>query len=137
MRLVYDFFVSLLKRRRVYDNRNLSYFSLISPFVSSSSARTILDVGAGTGAMADMLGRSSFAVALDISKDALKARRKRFFHPVIADARLMPFRNEIFDMTVFISCVEHLSDPFASINEICRISKRDGLCMSQLPNLQW
>lgn len=49
----------------------------------------------------------------------------------------MPFRNGVFDVTLFISCVEHLAHPLVCLKEISRITKQNCICITQLPNLQW
>jgi len=139
MSFLYNFIVSVLKKINVYDKRNLSYASTISSLVDDTSNEPILDIGVGTGYITNMLRKEKqrLIVGLDIDKNVLKSNKLRLFHPVVADAHHMPFQDEVFAATLFISCVEHLKHPPACINEISRITKKDGLCITQLPNLQW
>jgi len=136
---LYDFIVSVLRKMNTYDKRNLSYSSTISSLLNDADNEPILDIGVGTGCLANMLCKEKqrLIVGLDINKNILKSNKLRSFHPVVADAHHMPFQDEVFAVTLFISCAEHLNHPLACINEISRITKQNGLCITQLPNLQW
>jgi len=139
MSFLYNFAVFVLRKINIYDKRNLSYSSIISSLLTDGENETILDIGAGTGYIANMLCKKKkrFIVGLDINQKFFKPNEIRLFHPVVADAYHMPFKNEAFRATLFISCVEHLDKPLACIKEINRITKANGLCITQLPNLQW
>jgi len=137
--LIYKLIVSLLRKIGTYDKRNVSYSTIVSSSINDGGNKTFLDIGVGTGQISNMLcqNKERFIAGLDICRHILKSNRRRLFHPVVADAHHMPFRNEIFDVTLFISCVEHLAQPSGCIKEISRITKQNGICITQLPNLQW
>lgn len=139
MSLLYNLTVSILRRINIYDKRNLSYSLVISSLITDGKGKTILDIGTGTGYIANTLCKKKkvFIVGLDIDRRAFKSNRLRLFHPVVADAHHLPFKNEVFDTILFISCIEHLDHPLTAINEISRITKQNGFCITQLPNLQW
>ena len=139
MSLLYNFIVSVLRKMNTYDKRHLSYSSTISSLVNDADNEPILDIGVGTGYITNMLYKEKprLIVGLDIDRNVLKSNKFRLFHPVVADAHHMPFQDEIFAVTLFISCVEHFDHPLACIDETSRITRRNGLCITQLPNLQW
>jgi len=107
MSLPYNFIVSVLRKMNIYDKRDLSYSLMISSMITEGD-KTILDIGTGTGYMADTLSKKGkrFVVGLDIDKTRFN-------------------RN---------SCIEHLSRPLTAISEISRTAKQNGLCITQLPN---
>jgi ubiquinone/menaquinone biosynthesis C-methylase UbiE len=138
--LLYDLIVSFLQKMKIYDMREIGYSSIISSLISDDDGNeTILDVGVGSGYIANRLcpKKEKFIVGLDVNKKILKSNKLRLFHPVAADAHHMPFQDEVFDVTLLISCVEHLAQPQTCIKEVSRITRQKGLCITQLPNLQW
>jgi ubiquinone/menaquinone biosynthesis C-methylase UbiE len=136
---LYGFVVSILRKMNIYDKRNLSYSLMISSMLDESDSEIVLDIGAGRGSIASALGRGRqrVIIGLDVNKRALKSAESRVFQPIVADAHHMPFKDEAFDATLFVSCVEHLAYPSKCIQEISRITKQNGQCIAQLPNLQW
>jgi len=139
MSFLYHFVVSVLRKMNIYNKRNLNYSSVISSLINDGKKETILDIGTGTGQIANTLCKKEkgFIVGSDIDRRVFKHNRPRLFHSIVADAHHMPFKNEAFDTTLFISCIEHLDHPSTAIGEISRITKQNGICITQLPNLQW
>lgn len=120
--------------------RKIGYSSTISSLINDDKGNeTILDIGVGSGDVVNMLCRKKerFIVGLDVNKRILKSNKLRLFHPIVADAHHMPFQDEVFDATLLISCVEHLAQPQTCVKEVSRITREEGLCITQLPNLQW
>jgi len=139
MSFLYKPVVNILRKANVYDRRIANYSSTICSLLDKAYAEPILDIGTGAGHIANMLCMQgfTFVVGLDIDRNSVKSNKVRLFHPVLADAHHMPFRDGVFGVTLSISCIEHLDSPLACINEIGRISKQLGVCIIQLPNLQW
>jgi SAM-dependent methyltransferase len=83
--------------------------------------KRILDVGAGTGYLQDVVTNY---VGLDISPTA-----KRFFHKpfVEASATDMPFQNGEFDALWSIWVLEHVPNPEQALTEMRRVVKDGGL----------
>jgi SAM-dependent methyltransferase len=83
--------------------------------------RTVLDVGAGTGYLQDLV---EDYVGLDISPSA-----RRYFHKsyVEASATDMPFRDNEFDGAWSIWVLEHVPNPEQALSEIRRVVKDGGV----------
>jgi ubiquinone/menaquinone biosynthesis C-methylase UbiE len=83
--------------------------------------KRILDVGAGTGYLQDVVPNY---VGLDISSTA-----KRFFHKpyVEASATNMPFQADEFDGLMSIWVLEHVPNPEQALMEMRRVVKDGGL----------
>jgi 2-polyprenyl-3-methyl-5-hydroxy-6-metoxy-1,4-benzoquinol methylase len=106
-----------------YEHRSLRYSSTIHELARGFlCCHTIVDIGTGTGKMADIIGQNPnlFVVGLELHKARLRAsvkRRRRYFHPIIADAEHLPFRTAFFDIALFISFIEHVNHPQKCIDE--------------------
>lgn len=85
----------------------------------------ILDVGVGTGRLAEPLQHVGFeVVGIDISrKMAGKAREKGVKQLLLADARFLPFKSEAFDAAICVHVLHLISEWRKVLQEICRISR--------------
>ena len=86
----------------------------------------VLDVGIGTGRLAAPLQKAGLhVVGVDISRKMVdKAKEKGVGDLVLADARLIPFRDKVFDVAVSVHLLHLVSDWQKVISEICRVSRR-------------
>jgi SAM-dependent methyltransferase len=85
----------------------------------------ILDVGVGTGRLAGPLHAAGFeVVGIDISrKMANRAREKGVNQLLLADARFLPFKSEIFDAAICVHVLHLISEWRKVLQEICRVSR--------------
>tara|TARA_B100000212_G_C27313853_1_gene506983 strand:- start:344 stop:1168 length:825 start_codon:yes stop_codon:yes gene_type:complete len=47
----------------------------------------------------------------------------------VADSMNLPFQNETFDISFCISAIEHMPDPVKAIDEMIRVTKKNGLIL--------
>jgi ubiquinone/menaquinone biosynthesis C-methylase UbiE len=89
----------------------------------------ILDVGVGTGRLAEPLQNAGLrVVGVDISRKMInRAKEKGVECLVLTDARLIPFRDKVFDAAVSVHLLHLVSDWRKVIGEICRVTRR-ALC---------
>jgi ubiquinone/menaquinone biosynthesis C-methylase UbiE len=87
--------------------------------------REILDVGVGTGRLAEPLQSAGFqVVGIDISrKMADKAREKGVKQLLLADARFLPFKPEAFDAAICVHVLHLISEWRNVLQEVCRVSR--------------
>ncbi len=85
-----------------------------------------LEVGVGTGRFCAPL---NIDVGIDISRGVLKIARKRC-EVVLANAELMPFRDETFATVYFIFTICFLRNPLAALREAHRVLKDDGMLIA-------
>jgi SAM-dependent methyltransferase len=101
--------------------------SLLGTLLTSvPDARTVVDVGCGTGHFAAWLRRESFdVVGLDRSPAMLA--RMRQDHPsipvVLGDAVRLPFRAGAVDATLLVTVLEFLEEPAAALAEAVRVAR--------------
>jgi SAM-dependent methyltransferase len=54
----------------------------------------------------------------------------------VADAHMIPFRNDIFDMIIIQAVLEHVLDPHKVVSEITRVLKLQGIVYAETPFMQ-
>jgi ubiquinone/menaquinone biosynthesis C-methylase UbiE len=104
---------------------------LLAPF---PQARSLIDIGCGTGHFTRWLARKFPHVAgLDRSPAMLaEMRRGGFTIPaILGDAHRLPLRNGTVDLAVFVATLEFLEDPEKALSEAVRIA-RSGLVLVAL-----
>ena len=93
----------------------------------------ILDVGAGTGRFSRLAAEVGAVVAADVSLPMLsRARRKGPFALVRADAHVLPFRTDAFDLALAVMVIHQLADYPRALRELARVSKRVAIATSDM-----
>jgi SAM-dependent methyltransferase len=90
-------------------------------------ARTVLEVGSGTGHFAARLVESGFGViGLERAPAMLKEARRSFpsLPLVLGDAHRLPFRTAAIDVVVFITTLEFLESVATALREAVRVAHR-------------
>lgn len=104
---------------------------------------TVLDVGAGTGRSIKLLlqeSRPGLVIGIDLSRGMLEKARERVGDPrvrlVQADAKRLPFSDDLFDAVTSVWMLETLFDPFTALDECLRVVDPRGrvlIAFSSLP----
>lgn len=93
-----------------------------------NSARRVLEVGCGTGAILGQLGGPTFLYGLDIEFKALEEcgiHASRAFR-VQADAHNLPFEAGIYDIVYCHFLLLWVADPLQAVREMRRVSRPGG-----------
>lgn len=107
---------------------------IIQKLKSKTENPKILDVGCGTGANLEMLGKFGEATGVDVSEDALEFCRQRGLSQVkYGLAENLPFADESFDLVTALDVVEHLDDDIAGLKEMHRVLQKDGRALIFVP----
>jgi SAM-dependent methyltransferase len=89
-------------------------------------ARSLLEVGCGTGRFLGWLASTFRVVGIDRSPGMLAEMRAR--HPIIpailGDAHRLPLRDGAVDLVVLVATLEFLDDPPAALSEAVRVARR-------------
>lgn len=112
----------------IYDVIGINYAELRKPdprigqVVASAlgSARTVLNVGAGTGSY-EPADRS--VVAVEPSREMIRKRRPTAAQAVQAGAGALPFRDKCFDAAMAILTIHHWPDQAAGLREMRRVTR--------------
>lgn len=104
----------------------------------SSSARNVLVVAAGSGAMLERLAKEGrFVVGLDWSESAVnEARRRGRVQLVQADANYLPFGPETFDAVVSDSGLAVNENRALMLSETARVLRPGGMFAGLAPSLR-
>jgi SAM-dependent methyltransferase len=103
--------------------------NLLLRILEPRAGESLLDVGCGTGFFTrELAGRiTGRIIGADLNNEwvryALQKGGIRSTY-VAADARVLPFRKDSFDMVVSIAALCFIKDPLAAIHEIIRITRR-------------
>jgi len=103
--------------------------------VDAGPRDTVLDVATGTGAVARELIRQKrcTVVGLDQSPEMLAEARRRLGPDVTlveAAADDLPFPDAEFDALTFTYLLRYVDDPAATLRELARVVRRDGVIAS-------
>lgn len=128
----------MLAKRHALDARFLTYTyfrRLKKSYLLADRKKlgTILEVGCGSG-MFISANHKRKIVGLDINLETLKIIKKH--NPGIslvqADARRLPFKDNVFDCVVSLSVLEHVYHPEMIIREIYRIVRKKSFVSTQV-----
>jgi ubiquinone/menaquinone biosynthesis C-methylase UbiE len=103
----------------------------IASFLREHRARTVLDVGCGTGHVAPVLAELAPEVAytgVDLAAAAIEGA-KRVRRPgtyLVADTAALPFAAASFDAVISLYALEHFTRPYESLREIVRVTRPGG-----------
>jgi ubiquinone/menaquinone biosynthesis C-methylase UbiE len=92
----------------------------------------LLDVGAGTGALADVASaKGARCVEVDVAAAMLaQPRPDRVRHGVAADGRRLPFADATFDAVTAGCSLSHVDDPATMLAEIRRVLRTGGVVLA-------
>lgn len=91
-----------------------------------------LDVGCGTGVLAERLSASGFAMTgVDPSEGMLGILRRRApaVDAVLASGTQLPFEDDAFDFVITVAVLHHIADPVAvrqTLGEMVRVTRPGG-----------
>lgn len=95
----------------------------LEPLVPRSGAPS-LEVGVGTGRFADALG---VTVGLDPSAEMLALAAARQVEAVRGVAEALPFRDGVFQASMFVTTLEFVADVASTLREATRVTRPDGV----------
>jgi len=103
-----------------------------------TSARSILDIGCGSGGLLHRLGYQN-AIGIDWNAEGLRALKIQTHGARVAvgDATKLPFRDRSIDVLLHQHVIEHLYDPVAAVSEWKRVLKPGGELLIVTPNAQF
>jgi SAM-dependent methyltransferase len=97
--------------------------------------RTVLDAGAGTGAVGTLLGAAGARViSCDLEHDMLRSDPDEGVarHAAVADITALPFCRGAFDTAVAAFVLNHLADPVVGLGELARVTRSGGVVLASV-----
>ncbi len=103
----------------------------------------VLDVGTGTGHLAEILSQrlpNGYIIGIDQSQAMLKVARENIvkkdlsnYYVLKSYAEDIIFRDSLFEIAFLVISLHHFRDPMLALKEICRVLKRDGMLVLYEP----
>jgi len=100
---------------------------LLINFLKKLSISSLLEIGCGTGIWLKVFEKelNIKVFGIDISLDMLKvAKEKGLKNLILGDAKNLPFKNNLFDITMFITSLEFIENKPKALYEAMRVSKK-------------
>ena len=135
-----------IPRRMVMDYSQL-YYKCQRPdlirYIKSGKNR-VLDVGCAEGLLGESIkqqGLASKVVGIELFPDAAKVAASRLDHIICGDIELMShdeleLERESFDYIICGDVLEHLRDPWTTLNWLTTLLKKNGLLIASVPNVR-
>jgi SAM-dependent methyltransferase len=114
--------VAVRTHRKIIMGRRVRQISKNIADLIPQSSSSLLDVGAGTGEMAQAI--KSFRPNLDISGVDVYIRPITFIPVVHYDGNTLPFDDNSFDVVTIVDVLHHCDNPVAVLRECARVSKQ-------------
>jgi SAM-dependent methyltransferase len=116
------------RRGAMYDRLEKKLIADLLP--AKAEGKKLLEVGCGTGHWSRFFSEYGFDVTgLDTSERMINAALQKNIANVSflkADARLLPFANDSFDLTAAITTLEFVRDTDAVLREMIRCTRKSG-----------
>jgi 2-polyprenyl-3-methyl-5-hydroxy-6-metoxy-1,4-benzoquinol methylase len=137
MKRFYSFskpYMHQLKTHSLYEYSK--YLAKILRFVRKGGR--ILDIGCGTGQVANYLAKRGYDVTgIDLSplfvKEAANSGDAKF---KVMDSTSLKFKDSTFDAVISAETLEHIPNPAKALSEMTRVLKPRGLIVLRFPNKQ-
>lgn len=133
-------------RAETFDNKRFDYFRFIQKRTISllplKKGLSFLDIGCGTGwavcYVASLVHGSGKFYGVDISSKMIEKAKERssnyentYFCK--ANAEILPFENDVFDLIVCTNSFHHYLNPSLALDEIYRVLKSGGrICITDI-----
>lgn len=117
----------------IVSNRLFSRIVTMVPFIRQGR---ILDVGCGSGSFLyemKQLGLEPYGI--DINREAIAHAKSKGLHAHLGDLASCKFPDKFFDIITLRSVIEHVRNPRATLCEIYRVMKDEGLLILNTPNI--
>jgi len=105
--------------------------------INDKKGLRVLDIGCADGSFSKYLKDLGFEVyGVDISKEAIDNAKRLGINAMIHDvSKKFSFEDGFFDIVVMMEVIEHVYDTDFLLDEINRITKKDGILIITTPNL--
>jgi len=121
-------------RKFDFDTDNSFWMNILRQ--KSIGAKKILDVGCCEGTRLNSLNKKAQLFGVDLSEKAIEIGRQKNKNVkfIKADAEKLPFSSSYFDLVYSVNTIEHLTSVEKVIDEMIRVTKKNGYLAFIAPN---
>jgi SAM-dependent methyltransferase len=128
----------------LYNKIRPDYFSNprkdILPLLPQNTT-TILEIGCGKGETLNWLKSIRFCrtiVGVELSPDVAKVAKEKIDFVIQGDIENieLPYPDEYFDLILCLDVLEHLRDPWSTIEKLTKFLKTGGILIASIPNVR-
>jgi len=103
-------------------------YDVVFDAVADSQPQLVLEVGSGTGELAERMARTLDArvIAVDQSERMVDLTKQRGVEAIVGDVQNLPFKDGIFDCAVAAWMLFHAENVDLALRELRRILRSDG-----------
>ncbi|MBC8346019.1 MAG: class I SAM-dependent methyltransferase [Candidatus Marinimicrobia bacterium] len=107
--------------------KNEDFIDSFLNMLPRNNFETILEVGIGTGAVANKVSeRIGPLTGIDISKEMIAKIKHPDITPIVANAHDLPFEDASFELIYMRNVIHYIDDPVLAFSEIYRCLKPNG-----------
>ncbi|MEI0549395.1 methyltransferase domain-containing protein [Brachyspira intermedia] len=128
------------RQASIYDEKDTIYYSkygkiscnYVSEYLKNIDYNKLLDIGAGTGYLINMLKDKEMAefYGLDLSEEMIRIAKSKNIENaqfILGSANKLPFDDDAFDIVTCIQSFHHYPYPNEAMREAYRVLKKGGL----------
>jgi ubiquinone/menaquinone biosynthesis C-methylase UbiE len=121
---------------RIFGRQNAD---LLLQYVEPAASHRVLDVGGGTGQIAQhFVGLASQVCVVDPSPRMLREGQRRGLCITRGESESLPYASETFDRVIVVDVFHHLRDQVFAARELMRVLVRGGRLVVEEPDIvQW
>ena len=107
--------------------KNEDFIDSFLNMLPRTNFETILEVGIGTGAVANKVSEIiGHLTGIDISKEMIAKINHPGMTPIVANAHNLPFEDSSFELIYMRNVIHYIDDPALAFSEIYRCLKKNG-----------
>lgn len=112
--------------------------ALLEPWTRAGARARLLDAGCGSGFNLLALGRTTSALGIDLSPEAIRFCRERGVRVARASLLALPFAAHSFDAVTSFDVIYHewVDDDRAAVAEMARVLRPGGVMLVRVPALE-
>jgi SAM-dependent methyltransferase len=113
---------------------------ILEQWVTDCNPDALLDLGCGSGYLANYLGTGASLVAgadIDASSVSLASERPNVDSAVVGDATKLPYKSDTFDCILLGDVMEHFEEPLPLLQESSRVLHSNGELIISVPAFRW
>lgn len=118
-----------------FHSRTQALIAVLDPLIRGEGR--VLDVGGGAGNMVHHLARYGSVIGVDNAWAPLAVAWERGYQSLPAEATVLPFAPESFDLVALLDVIEHSPDDKGMVAEAYRVCRPGGFVVVTTPAYAW